>query len=431
MIQLLIPRNDIALTAQVQQVLLLAKHHGFDIDDIYLGASPTLYCQLVTPSYSSLIGSDCLASCEDALSVLTDKPNLFLQYQVNFCAQMPFEHSQKRETCLVKIGLTAADSHDYVDEWYHGEELRRIRYSTNAHAADAKSEHFAWVLSLLCLDFLLEDALVVARAAMSVSRETWPTDSRYFPQLQHSVAGIFADDKQNHICFPKIDKNIGLYPVVDSAEWAERLLKFGVKTIQLRIKDSTHPDLESQIIAAIELGKAYQAQVFINDHWQLAIKHGAFGVHLGQEDLTNADLAQIAQAGICLGISTHGYYEILNIASLNPSYIALGHIFPTTTKIMPSKPQGLVRLKLYQQLIESLSCAANSDEVVSAKIPTVAIGGINLENALQVWQCDVLGLAVVRAVTEAKSPQLVIDSFNRIIQNRLPSSAEEVCDYAF
>ncbi len=126
MIQLLIPRDDIALTAQVQQVLLLAKHHGFDIDDIFLGASPTLYCQLVTPSCSSLIGSDCLASCEDALSVLTDKPNLFLHYQVNFCAQMPFDHSQKRETCLVKLGFTSADSHDYVDEWYHGEELRSI-----------------------------------------------------------------------------------------------------------------------------------------------------------------------------------------------------------------------------------------------------------------------------------------------------------------
>ncbi len=124
---------------------------------------------------------------------------------------------------------------------------------------------------------------MVARAAMSVSRETWPTDSRYFPQLQHSVAGIFADDKQNHICFPKIDRNIGLYPVVDSAEWVERLLKFGVETIQLRIKDSTRPDLESQIIAAIELGQAYQAQVFINDHWQLAIKHGVLAFILDKK----------------------------------------------------------------------------------------------------------------------------------------------------
>jgi thiamine-phosphate pyrophosphorylase len=159
-------------------------------------------------------------------------------------------------------------------------------------------------------------------------------------------------------------------------------------------------------------------------------KAWCFGVHLGQKDLTNADLAQIAQAGICLGISTHGYYEILNIASLNPSYIALGHIFPTTTKIMPSKPQGLVRLKLYQQLIESLSLAPTSDEVAKAVTPTVAIGGINIENALQVWQCGVSGLAVVRAVTEAKSPQLVIGSFNRIIQNRLPSCAEEACDHA-
>ncbi|MFA0071403.1 thiamine phosphate synthase, partial [Vibrio breoganii] len=98
----------------------------------------------------------------------------------------------------------------------------------------------------------------------------------------------------------------------------------------------------------------YNAQVFINDYWQLALKHDAFGVHLGQEDIEESNLSQLSVAGIKIGLSTHGYYELLRIVQINPSYIALGHIFPTTTKQMPSKPQGLVRLSLYQQLIDTI-----------------------------------------------------------------------------
>ncbi|MEI8631370.1 thiamine phosphate synthase [Vibrio sp. PP-XX7] len=76
----------------------------------------------------------------------------------------------------------------------------------------------------------------------------------------------------------------------------------------------------------------YQAQVFINDYWQLAVEHGAYGVHLGQDDLISADLSRIKTSGLRLGLSTHGYWEIIKVEQLNPSYIALGHIFPTTTK---------------------------------------------------------------------------------------------------
>ena len=113
----------------------------------------------------------------------------------------------------------------------------------------------------------------------------------------------------------------------------------GVTTIQLRIKNPDQDDLEQQIKKAIDLGRQHNAQVFINDYWQLAIKHGAFGVHLGQEDIEQSNLSQLNQAGICLGLSTHGYYELLRIVQISPSYIALGHIFPTTTKQMPSQPQ--------------------------------------------------------------------------------------------
>ena len=153
-------------------------------------------------------------------------------------------------------------------------------------------------------------------------------------------------------------------------------------------------------------------KVFVNDYWQLALKHGAYGVHLGQEDIEVADLKQLAEQGIALGLSTHGYYELLRIIQINPSYIALGHIFPTTTKQMPSKPQGLVRLALYQKLIDSIPYG---DEV---GYPTVAIGGIDLKTARPVWDCGVTSLAVVRAITLSDNVPAVLDNFATIMSER-------------
>jgi thiamine-phosphate pyrophosphorylase len=181
--------------------------------------------------------------------------------------------------------------------------------------------------------------------------------------------------------------------VVDSAVWIEKLLAWGVRTVQLRIKDLHHPRLEQEIQEAIALGQQYQAQVFINDYWQLAIRHGAYGVHLGQEDLLQADLAAIQRAGLRLGLSTHGYHEIACVLALRPSYIALGHIFPTTTKQMPSAPQGLLRLSRYAELLSDVA--------------TVAIGGISQARVASVLAAGVGSVALVTAITEAADPHAV------------------------
>ena len=90
--------------------------------------------------------------------------------------------------------------------------------------------------------------------------------------------------------FPAVPFHLGLYPVVDTVEWIARLLDAGVKTLQLRVKDLPDEQAEPAIIDAIALGKKYQARLFINDYWRLAVKHQAYGVHLGQEDLDTADL---------------------------------------------------------------------------------------------------------------------------------------------
>ncbi|PSS45005.1 thiamine phosphate synthase [Enterobacter sp. FS01] len=191
--------------------------------------------------------------------------------------------------------------------------------------------------------------------------------------------------------FPSVPFRLGLYPVVDSVAWIERLLAAGVKTIQLRIKDKQADEVEADIVAAIALGRRYDARLFINDYWRLAIKHQAYGVHLGQEDLETTDLAAIRAAGLRLGVSTHDDMEIDVALAARPSYIALGHVFPTQTKQMPSAPQGLVQLARH---IERL-----------ADYPTVAIGGISLERAPAVLATGVGSIAVVSAITQAEEWQ--------------------------
>ena len=199
------------------------------------------------------------------------------------------------------------------------------------------------------------------------------------------------------------------------------MLKLGINTVQLRIKNPQQADLEQQVARSIDLGREYNAQVFINDYWQLALKHDAFGVHLGQEDIEESNLSQLSFAGIKIGLSTHGYYELLRIVQINPSYIALGHIFPTTTKQMPSKPQGLVRLSLYQQLIDTIPY---TEQLIG--YPTVAIGGIDQSTAEQVWDCGVSSLAVVRAITLAEDPKKVIEFFEKLMTPKPSNIGEEV-----
>jgi len=187
--------------------------------------------------------------------------------------------------------------------------------------------------------------------------------------------------------FPLTAARLGLYPVVDSVIWIERLLAAGVRTIQLRIKDLPEAAVEQDIAAAIELGKRYQARLFINDYWRLAIQHGAYGVHLGQEDLAIADLDAIHRAGLRLGLSTHDDAELDRALAERPSYIALGHVFPTQTKAMPSSPQGLQELKRHVGCLQNVS--------------TVAIGGISLARAPDVLATGVGSIAVVSAITQA------------------------------
>ena len=187
---------------------------------------------------------------------------------------------------------------------------------------------------------------------------------------------------------------LGFYPVVPTADWVQRLLGWGVRTVQLRIKAADHSprEIDAQVQAAIAAGRAVPgAQIFINDHWKLALTHGAYGVHLGQEDMSVADLATLRRAGMRLGLSTHTPGELARAHAVQPSYLAIGPIYPTTLKVMPYAPVGLAQLTRWAPL--------------AAPYPVVAIGGISLARLPDVLACGVNGVAVVSAVTLADDPE--------------------------
>lgn len=198
---------------------------------------------------------------------------------------------------------------------------------------------------------------------------------------------------------------LGFYPIVNRFEWLEKMLPLGVSTIQLRIKDLTGEDLEREIAQASAYAKQFDARLFINDYWQLALKYNAYGVHLGQEDLEAADLKALADAGIRLGVSTHCYREVACALSLRPSYMAIGPIHATTTKAMKFEPQGLEALRRWRKTLP---------------YPLVAIGGIFLDNASEVLACGADGIAVVRDITQAADLPDRVRQWLNLFENKSP-----------
>lgn len=403
MIDLLIPLSYESLLPQLAVCFETARQQGFDTENVKISLVEQEYFEV------SVDGTNKFIWLSDSIS------SKLFQHRSDRYALFYAPHrvlmSDTTSSSMISIGSFDSDvqsQNNEYDTFVSNEERFQIKAPAVDWNLNIINKHLTWLLIGLCLEFTVEDSMILARAAINnpsgVSRETWPLDLSVLDQITPCKLGN-EELAFNHrgYNFLAVDmQSLALYPVVDNVDWVKRLLKSGVKTIQLRIKDHNQPDLEKQIIEAIELGNLYHAQLFINDYWQLAIKHKAYGVHLGQDDLITANLEQISKAGLRLGVSTHGYSEILNAVELKPSYIALGHIFPTTTKDMPSKPQGLIKLTLYQKLLADLC-------------PTVAIGGIDLSTARAVWRTGVTSLAVVRAITQADDIQLAVDSFYQIM----------------
>jgi len=140
--------------------------------------------------------------------------------------------------------------------------------------------------------------------------------------------------------------------------------------------------------------------VFINDAWELALKHDAYGVHLGQDDLPGADLAALARAGLRLGISTHGYAEVARALSVIPSYLAIGTLYESPSKNFAHQPLGLENFARLRKLVP---------------VPVVAIGGITRERAPAVRAAGADVVAVISDIIRAPDLAGRVAEWRRIL----------------
>jgi thiamine-phosphate pyrophosphorylase len=243
----------------------------------------------------------------------------------------------------------------------------------------------ASLMAARLLGFLEHDAQCVAQAWAAQTQRTGSFDPAAWPE---ELADFGLSTEPSASAFPNCPQALGLYAVLPDAAWVARMVDLGVPTVQLRFKSDDAAAVQREVQAAVKAVQGSQSLLFINDHWEAAIEAGAYGVHLGQEDMQDAPLERIRASGLRLGLSSHGYVEMLRAAQHEPSYIALGAVFPTTLKRMETAPQGLGRLNKYARLMRHRSL--------------VAIGGIDLAAMPSVLQSGVGSVAVVRAITGAE-----------------------------
>ncbi|MBS0289553.1 MAG: thiamine phosphate synthase [Proteobacteria bacterium] len=356
----------------------------------------------MTPNVWTTAGSDPRGCVGSVVTLSIPETEQLLKKRLN-----TYQDIEKAAEEILSLGvksvLIKGDHFNYdilnQDYWTNGAEsfwLANHRYS-NKNYPETGKVFSAAIATYLALGYDIKDAIVIAKMyvnqgidlaekenASNIKQGGWPESQAYLPYLSsqplHTLPKAFADLN---------NEKLGLYPVVDNFTWVQKLLSTGIKTIQLRIKNKTGSELEHEIIKSIEISNKYGAKLFVNDYWQIAIRHGAYGVHLGQSDINSADIQRILEAGLRLGISTHSYYEVARAHALHPSYMACGPIFHTTSKIMPFAPQGLSQLKRWRRTLD---------------YPLVAIGGINLARLPAVLETKIDGISLITDITQAQDP---------------------------
>jgi thiamine-phosphate pyrophosphorylase len=179
-----------------------------------------------------------------------------------------------------------------------------------------------------------------------------------------------------------------VYPITDialsglsHAEQVEMLGEGGATFIQLREKVLSPLDFFLQAGAAVEVARRRGMQVIINDRVDIALAVRAHGVHLGQNDLPPEAARRLLGADSTIGYSTHNIEQVQRALALPIDYLAIGPIFPTTSKADTEPVVGLDGLRAVRNLV--------------TKLPIVAIGGITPQNAKAVIEAGATSVAVI------------------------------------
>jgi len=185
----------------------------------------------------------------------------------------------------------------------------------------------------------------------------------------------------------------GLYLVLDATamkgrdelEVAAAAIRGGVKTIQLRDKQRSKPELLAAARKLRDLCAGEGALFIVNDHLDVALAVSADGIHLGQDDLPPVEARRILPISMLIGCSTHSVAGAVRAQANGADYVAMGSIYPT-----PSKEKfKLVGPETLRRTRSRIS------------VPLIAIGGINHINVQEVMKAGADGVAVISAVLGA------------------------------
>lgn len=190
-------------------------------------------------------------------------------------------------------------------------------------------------------------------------------------------------------------KHMLLYAVTDRRwskdttlyEQVEQALQGGVSTLQLREKNLSDEEFFKEAMEIKELCKKYNVPLIINDNVEVAIKCGADGVHVGQEDMEASKVREKVGPKKIIGVSAHNVEEARRAVSNGADYLGVGAVFNTSTK----------------DDVDVLSKETLKDICLAVDVPVVAIGGINQDNILELKGTGVDGVAVVSAIFSSEN----------------------------
>jgi thiamine-phosphate pyrophosphorylase len=170
---------------------------------------------------------------------------------------------------------------------------------------------------------------------------------------------------------------------------ARQLAAVGVRLIQLRDKQSPSSRIFSVAQELTSILAPREVRLILNDRPDIAAMLKCGGVHVGQQDLPVEDARKICGPPLWVGVSTHTLEQLRQADRTSADYIAIGPIFPTSTKEHPDPVVGLDFIRAAREITRK---------------PLVAIGGITLEKAEEVYRAGADSIAVIRDLGAARNP---------------------------
>lgn len=193
----------------------------------------------------------------------------------------------------------------------------------------------------------------------------------------------------------------GLLGSTDLAPLAEQVIRGGADAIQYRAKNLPKRQYHENALLLLKLTRDSNVRFFVNDYLDVALAISADGIHLGQNDLPCAIARQMVPRDMILGTSTHSVEEASRAVVDGADYVAIGSVFPTSTK---QNPEAIVGTKMIREVKDTIG-----------SVPLIAIGGITAANIASVIRSGADGVAVASAAVLADDVAGAVRDLKRAI----------------